>query len=353
MGFPPGRGRLAAGATALALVFAVPAAAQQPDPAPAGSAPAPDAPPGTVEPAAPRRSRWRLVAVVPQPVSAGRAAGDPAAGAPRVVPARPRPRAIPAGARAAARDPRRGAGGGPRRGAGRRAASSARGAAPSARFHRRRHRACARPRPRPPGDGLAGRGAVGRRARPLRARVRGRRAGRARAQGGGARVKRRLLIATIVAATCAAAPGAASAEPLVNRTCNGSLICDVWFRGPVAIDWSFTGTPTGCVDETIRDDTPGTLRSCLVMDGGESASKSVTIKLDQTAPIISGRPGSPARPLRLVHAPGDVRPAGAPTRHRSSPAATPRATAARTPRTRRWSRPAGTRPATRRRARSR
>jgi hypothetical protein len=57
----------------------------------------------------------------------------------------------------------------------------------------------------------------------------------------------------------------------------------------VSIDWTYEGTPTGgCVDETIAQDTPGSLRACLVTAGGESASKSITIKLDQTPPIISG-----------------------------------------------------------------
>jgi hypothetical protein len=100
---------------------------------------------------------------------------------------------------------------------------------------------------------------------------------------------RRLLILLVVAGTCAAAPPAASAEPLVSRTCNGSLVCDVWFTSPVSLVWSYEGTPTGgCVNETLTQDTAGSLRACLVTDGGESASKSVTIKLDQTPPIISG-----------------------------------------------------------------
>jgi hypothetical protein len=89
-------------------------------------------------------------------------------------------------------------------------------------------------------------------------------------------------------ATVAAVPTTASAEPFVSRSCNGSQLCDVWFTGPVSLDWTYTGSPTaGCVDETLMQDTQGSVRACHVVDAGESASKSVTIKLDQTPPIIT------------------------------------------------------------------
>jgi hypothetical protein len=90
-------------------------------------------------------------------------------------------------------------------------------------------------------------------------------------------------------------PARAAAEPAVSRTCNGSGICDVWFTSPVALEWFYAGSVTsGCQDERFTVDTAGSLRSCFVSDGGEVASRSVTIKLDQTPPTVTDAvPGRP------------------------------------------------------------
>lgn len=102
-------------------------------------------------------------------------------------------------------------------------------------------------------------------------------------------IKRLILAVSAAVVVLGFNASSAVAEPLVSRTCNGSSTCDVWFTSPVSIDWTFEGTPTGgCVDETLTQDTAGSLRACAVTDGGESASKSVTIRLDQTPPIVSG-----------------------------------------------------------------
>lgn len=91
-------------------------------------------------------------------------------------------------------------------------------------------------------------------------------------------------------------PAAAEAKPEIDRTCNGSQTCDRWFTSPVSLKWIFSAaSPTsGCVNETITQDTPGSLRGCIVSDGNETASRDVTIRLDQTAPAITG--ALPARP---------------------------------------------------------
>ena len=83
-------------------------------------------------------------------------------------------------------------------------------------------------------------------------------------------------------------PAVAAAQPEVDRTCNGSTSCDRWFTAPVLLEWTYAGSvQTGCQDEWFRQDTAGSLRSCSVLFGGESASKAVTIRLDQTAPSIT------------------------------------------------------------------
>jgi hypothetical protein len=100
---------------------------------------------------------------------------------------------------------------------------------------------------------------------------------------------RRLVPLIAVAALAVfAIPATAAAEPVVSRTCNGTAICDTWFTAPVQLEWFYGGTVTsGCVDERFTRDTAGALRSCIVTDGAETASRSVTIRLDQTPPAVA------------------------------------------------------------------
>ena len=100
---------------------------------------------------------------------------------------------------------------------------------------------------------------------------------------------KRPLAVLVVAAACAALAPAAGAKPEIDRTCNGSQTCDAWFRSPVTIRWTVTaGWPTaGCVNETITQDTAGSLRGCIAYDGSETTSREITIRLDQTPPIIT------------------------------------------------------------------
>jgi hypothetical protein len=108
-------------------------------------------------------------------------------------------------------------------------------------------------------------------------------------------VKRRLVV-LLVAAACLSAPATAAAEPLVARTCNGSTVCNLWFKSPVHVDWTIVSGAwlSGCNDITIDVDTVGSQQGCAATEGGETDSKTVTIMLDQKPPIISGV--TPARP---------------------------------------------------------
>jgi hypothetical protein len=98
---------------------------------------------------------------------------------------------------------------------------------------------------------------------------------------------RRLLALIIVLATWS--PAAAQADFTVTRTCNGSLDCSGWFNSSVRLDWIVTdGSPvSGCLDVTLTTDTTGTKRDCVASDGTDTIERTVTIKLDQTAPVIS------------------------------------------------------------------
>jgi hypothetical protein len=99
---------------------------------------------------------------------------------------------------------------------------------------------------------------------------------------------KRALLAALIAL---AAPAVAAAQPEVSRTCGGSVICDKWFTSPTLLDWTYAGTvTTGCVDERFTEDTKGSLRVCTVREGGEggeTVSRTVTIRLDQTPPTIT------------------------------------------------------------------
>jgi hypothetical protein len=94
--------------------------------------------------------------------------------------------------------------------------------------------------------------------------------------------------ALVLVLAALAVPASAAAEPAVSRSCNGSQICDVWFTSPVLLEWFYAGTVTsGCQKERFTQDTAGSLRSCFVTDAGETASRSVTIRLDTTPPVIT------------------------------------------------------------------
>jgi hypothetical protein len=65
----------------------------------------------------------------------------------------------------------------------------------------------------------------------------------------------------------------------------------------VTVTWSVTdpesgiATSSGCSPATISSDTPGVTITCSATNGaGLSSSASVTIKIDQTPPVISGMP---------------------------------------------------------------
>lgn len=81
--------------------------------------------------------------------------------------------------------------------------------------------------------------------------------------------------------------------PIITKTATGTQHTSGWFTSDVVLDWTVTEgeTPsslalTGCADKTINTD--GTVtESCGATSLGGSASDSITIKRDATAPIVS------------------------------------------------------------------
>jgi hypothetical protein len=114
-------------------------------------------------------------------------------------------------------------------------------------------------------------------------------------------LKRLLLVAIAVALVL---PSAARTEvPALSYVCQPApQNCGTWYRTAVSLVWEWDNTAAkpisgNCNDQTFTADTAGTLVSCEVEDRfvpGDSAQRTATIRIDRTAPTITG-PGL-ARP---------------------------------------------------------
>jgi hypothetical protein len=107
-------------------------------------------------------------------------------------------------------------------------------------------------------------------------------------------MRRLLPLAALVAALALPAP--ASADPSIGYSCSPEpSSCKVWYRQPVTIHWTVTGLVlAGCDDTTIDFDTMGVAIPCSARADGVDDSKAVTLKVDQTAPLVTGV--TPSRP---------------------------------------------------------
>jgi hypothetical protein len=115
------------------------------------------------------------------------------------------------------------------------------------------------------------------------------------AAGGRARV-----IAVIVAVVSMALLfGAAQAEavPSISFKCTPDpQNCSGWYRSDVSVEWTVAPADSvvdGCRNRSITTDTPGTSQVCVADDGEARVSVGFRIKVDQTAPVVTG--GTPAR----------------------------------------------------------
>jgi hypothetical protein len=107
----------------------------------------------------------------------------------------------------------------------------------------------------------------------------------------GRRFFRRLVFVGALAATLAAAPGAGGAAAAldIQVQITGTLGTNNWYVSNVTVRWIVAGeTWHNCLTTTLVADTPGQRMSCSARNDttGEEASKSVTIKLDKTAPVV-------------------------------------------------------------------
>jgi hypothetical protein len=100
---------------------------------------------------------------------------------------------------------------------------------------------------------------------------------------------RRLVGLGVLAAVLLIAPSAAATPPNITLTIFGTLGSNGWYRSNVTLNWAVTGAENsvGCNATTLTVDTPGTKITCSATSGGDETIKSVTIKLDKTAPTVA------------------------------------------------------------------
>ena len=128
------------------------------------------------------------------------------------------------------------------------------------------------------------------------------------------RGSRRAVFFGALAALLVLAPQAAADPPDIQVSILGTLGSNGWYRSNVTISWTVAGASnsTGCDARTLTVDTPGTKITCSAESGGDSTSKSVTIKLDKTPPTaaaVASRPpdanGWYNRPVDVAFTGGD------------------------------------------------
>jgi hypothetical protein len=108
-----------------------------------------------------------------------------------------------------------------------------------------------------------------------------------------------ILVAVVLGALglqAGAASEAAGSPPVLNYACSPSPVdCFGWYRSSVTLSWDWdqlTAIPSAgdCASRVFSGDTAGTVASCEVKNKttSETTSHSVTIRIDKTAPTVSG-----------------------------------------------------------------
>jgi hypothetical protein len=112
-----------------------------------------------------------------------------------------------------------------------------------------------------------------------------------------ARVRCVAATLAVVSLVMVVTAGSAEAVPSVTFKCTPApQNCSGWYRADVSIDWTVapaSSVVSGCTDDTYTRDTPGTNEVCIADDGEATVSIDVRIRVDKTAPVVTG--GSPAR----------------------------------------------------------
>ncbi len=95
--------------------------------------------------------------------------------------------------------------------------------------------------------------------------------------------------------------GADTTPPVVTPVVTGEQGAAGWYTRDVSVRWSVSdpesgvaATSAGCAATTVVTETAGQVLACTARNrGGRSATGTVTIKLDKTAPVLTGVPSGP------------------------------------------------------------
>ena len=87
-------------------------------------------------------------------------------------------------------------------------------------------------------------------------------------------------------------PACDDTPPTIAPNVTGTLGDNGWYVSDVSVTWSVSDaesevTTQGCEDQGVTSDTHGVTFTCTASSGGGTASQSVTIKRDATAPVVS------------------------------------------------------------------
>jgi hypothetical protein len=108
----------------------------------------------------------------------------------------------------------------------------------------------------------------------------------------------RRAITLAMAALGLCVPAAAAAPPAIAPIVTGQAGDGGWYVGDVIVNWAISPpgytVNSGCAPSTlIAADTAGTKVQCTASIGADTASSSVTIRLDETPPLVAPAPDRP------------------------------------------------------------
>jgi hypothetical protein len=104
------------------------------------------------------------------------------------------------------------------------------------------------------------------------------------------------IVAALVLMTLFGAPDAEAVPSVTFKCTPAPQNCSGWYRSDVTVEWTVAPADSvvdGCTRRTITIDTSGANQVCVADDGEARVAVDFRIKLDKTAPVVTG--GAPAR----------------------------------------------------------
>jgi hypothetical protein len=105
-----------------------------------------------------------------------------------------------------------------------------------------------------------------------------------------------LIVAVVSLVLVFSAPDAGAVPSVTFKCTPAPQNCSSWYRSDATIVWTVlpaNSVVDGCTNRTITTDTPGANQVCVADDGEARVAFEVKIKVDKTAPVVTG--GAPAR----------------------------------------------------------